>query len=244
MLIKYHAQVRRHVALMDKNLCACLILNENIVTTTAKAKRVQPKIEHFLSKALRQIREYPDRPAKALDYLQPPHKKELVPKIRNELVDRYADRNVGFTRIIRLEPRLGDDKAPMLAIELVDSAYEIKFWYMAKTIARLELQNISADSITSANVRKLTASSPERLAEFRNAVETCKQKFFDYDPATQTVTTERARENLANMPPDMEFHGGNRFDEFAKSKKYLTKPRARKNVATSIPPSPFLSASV
>lgn len=243
MLIKYHAQVARHVKLMDKNLCACLVRNENIVTTTAKAKRAQPKIERFLSKSLYQLRTYPDRPAEALNYLQPPDKKDVVPKIKGELAERYAGRSVGFTRIIRLEPRLGDDKASMLAIELVDSAYEIKFWFMAKTIARLELQKIPADSITSANVRKLTASSPERVAEFKKAVETCKQKFFDYDPETKTVTTERARKNLQNLPADIEFHGGKRFDEFARSKKYVTKPRLAKSQASSIPPSPFLQAT-
>ena len=75
-------------------------------------------------------------------------------KVLEEIVERYPKRQTGFTRIIKLEPRLGEDKAPMSVIELVDSNYEIKFWYTAKTVARLELQGIELDDLTELNIKK------------------------------------------------------------------------------------------
>lgn len=244
-LKKFDANVARHVKLMNKNLCANLIRHEYIVTGRTKAKRAQAKIERFLAKALHENRKLQDHPLserfasnKVLNYLQPPDKKEVGHKVIEELSKRYPERTHGFTRIIKLEPRLGEDKAPMSVLELVDTDFEIKFWYTAKIVARLELQNLPVDSLTQHNVEKLTQfriNGPER---FREAVEEAKVAFFKVDPETGAVTSEEAVSNLENKPSEIKYYTGD--VKFGASKKHAVKPRPAKPEA-AIPKSPFLA---
>ena len=138
-----------------------MIRHEYIVTTSAKAKAAQPYIEKFLANTIKQNKNYEAvtnledklKSIKALSYLQPPDRVECGLKMLDDIINRYPQRTHGFTRVIKLEPRLGDDKAPMSVIELVDSNYEIKLWYTAKTVARLELQGIELDDITELNIK-------------------------------------------------------------------------------------------
>ena len=173
---------------------------------------------------------------KALGYLQPPDKKELASKVLDDLSQRFTNRSHGFTRIIKLENRLGTDNAPMSVLELVDSNFEIKFWYTAKIVARLELQGLPLDGLTSHNMKNLTKSRKNGTARFREAVEECKELFFGYDAESGTIIDEAAKENLKNKP------SGKFYDQakdFAKSKKFPVKPRGERP-QVAIPKSPFL----
>lgn len=246
-LQKFHANVTRHVNLMDKNLCASVIRHEYIVTTRSKAKRAQVKVERFLADALQKNHTIKDkeimtrfRSNPALNYLQPPDKKEVGMKVIEELAGRYPRRQTGFTRVIKLEPRLGEDNAPMSVLELVDSDYEIKFWYTAKIVARLEIQDLALDDITKLNVEKLTKFRNDGENKFREAVETAKVEFFKYDSVTGVVADEEMAKNLKNVPQNLEFNGGELTGTLTKSKRFFTKPRsASKEV--QIPQSPFLT---
>ncbi|KAK6203004.1 ribosomal protein L17 [Scheffersomyces amazonensis] len=251
-LQKFHAQVARHNKSMMKNLCANLIRNEAIITTKSKAMKAQAKIEKFLHEALENERAFnakekpldiKDRLAinKAFRYLQPPDKEEVGSKIINELSKRYPNRKTGFTRIIKLERRLGDDKAPMALIELVDSPIEFKFWYQAKVVARLELQNLPLDDLTSHNVKKLTKERENGEEEFRNAVETCKREFFKYDTESKEFLDPEIEEQIKNIPTNLEYYGGDLVGKVLVSKKHPTKPRFKKEI--ELPPSPFLADS-
>ncbi|HEY3143182.1 MAG TPA: 50S ribosomal protein L17 [Acidimicrobiales bacterium] len=107
-----------HQKLMMANLAASLIAAEGIVTTEAKAKALRPIAEKLITKArrananpeveLHQIR-------LVVSYLGD---KEMTHKLFSEIGPRYADRNGGYTRILKLGPRQGDN-APMARIELV-----------------------------------------------------------------------------------------------------------------------------
>lgn len=244
-LQKFQSNVARHVKLMDKNLCASLIRHEHIVTTRAKAKRAQAKIEKFLSDTMHQQKQlqgdlaYKLENVTALKFLQPPDRAEIGSKVLDELVKRYPNRLTGFTRIIKLEPRLGEDKAPMSVLELVDSEYEIKFWYTAKIVARLQLQGLVLDDITQVNVDKLTKLRTNGVEIFEEAVKTCKETFFKNDPLTDEVTDVKIKKSLENKP-NLDFHGGSRVGEFTRSKKHPTIPRAERAVL-ELPKSPFLA---
>src|SRR6476660_8777541 len=101
-----------HQRLMMANLVSSLIAAEGIVTTEAKAKALRPVAEKVITKAkkggLHNHRQ-------VLSYL---NDKEIAAKLFDDVCPRYADRNGGYTRILKLGPRQGDN-APMARIELV-----------------------------------------------------------------------------------------------------------------------------
>ena len=91
-----------------------VIMNEAVVTTEARAKEVRKFVDKMItygkdgSLVARR---------KALAFLH--NDKAVVSKIFNELAPRYAERNGGYTRIIKLKERKGDD-ALTVRLELVD----------------------------------------------------------------------------------------------------------------------------
>ncbi len=107
-----------HQRLMMANLVASLVAAEGIVTTEAKAKALRPIAEKVITKA-RKAHLDPEsrlhRHRQVVSYLGD---KEMAAKLFDEIGPRYADRNGGYTRILKLGPRHGDN-APMARIELV-----------------------------------------------------------------------------------------------------------------------------
>ena len=97
---------------MMANLAASLIAAEGIVTTEAKAKALRPIAEKLITKAKK------GGPAPAPSVLSYLGDKEMAHKLVNEVAPRYAERPGGYTRILKLGPRQGDN-APMARIELV-----------------------------------------------------------------------------------------------------------------------------
>ena len=94
------------------NLVASLIAAEAIVTTEAKAKAMRPVAEKIITKAKkgglhnhRQI----------IAFLRD---QEIADKLMEDVGPRYADRPGGYTRILKMGTRYGDN-APMARIELV-----------------------------------------------------------------------------------------------------------------------------
>ena len=91
-----------------------VIMNEAVVTTEARAKEVRKFVDKMItygkdgSLVARR---------KALAFLH--NDKAVVSKIFNELAPRYAERNGGYTRIIKLTERKGDDPLTV-RLELVD----------------------------------------------------------------------------------------------------------------------------
>jgi large subunit ribosomal protein L17 len=101
-----------HQRLMMANLVASLIAAEGIVTTEAKAKALRPIAEKVITKAKKGGLH---RHRQVVSYL---NDKEIAAKLFDEIGPRYADRNGGYLRILKLGPRHGDN-APMAKIELV-----------------------------------------------------------------------------------------------------------------------------
>jgi large subunit ribosomal protein L17 len=101
-----------HQKAMMANLVASLVAAESIVTTEAKAKAVRPIAEKMITKAKkggihnrRQV----------VAFLRD---EEMAAKLFDEIGPRYADRPGGYTRILKLGSRPGDN-APQARIELV-----------------------------------------------------------------------------------------------------------------------------
>jgi len=97
---------------MMANLVASLIAAEGITTTAAKAKAVRPIAEKMITKARRGGVHNHRQVVKFLG------DREMASKLFEEIGPRYVDRPGGYTRIVKLGPRHGDN-APMVRIELV-----------------------------------------------------------------------------------------------------------------------------
>ncbi len=101
-----------HHKAMMANLVASLVAAEGIVTTVAKAKAVRPVAEKMITKAKKGG---VHRHRQVVSFLGD---KDMAHKLFEEIGPRYAERNGGYTRILKLGPRHGDN-APMARIELV-----------------------------------------------------------------------------------------------------------------------------
>ncbi len=101
-----------HQKAMLGNLVASLIAAEAIVTTEAKAKALRPVAEKMITKA-RAGGVHNQRQVVAFI-----RDKDMAHKLFSEIGPRYADRNGGYLRILKLGPRPGDN-APMARIEFV-----------------------------------------------------------------------------------------------------------------------------
>jgi len=96
-----------------RNLIVSVLRYEQIKTTEARAKEVRGMVEQIITLAKqgtlasrrRIISELPNEPL-------------VIDKLINEIAPKYADRNSGYTRIVKLGLRAGD-AAPMVQLELV-----------------------------------------------------------------------------------------------------------------------------
>jgi large subunit ribosomal protein L17 len=101
-----------HRKALFRNMVTSLLRTEKIVTTEAKAKEIRPIAEKMITLGKKSgLSSYRQALAFILD-------KAVTEKIFQELGPRYKERTGGYTRITKLEPRLGDS-APMVQLELV-----------------------------------------------------------------------------------------------------------------------------
>jgi large subunit ribosomal protein L17 len=98
---------------MLANLATSLFEHDRITTTEAKAKRLRPLAERLITFAKRG-----DLHARR-QVMTVIRDKEVVHKLFAEIGPKFATRPGGYTRIIKTNPRKGDN-APMAVIELVE----------------------------------------------------------------------------------------------------------------------------
>lgn len=102
-----------HRKAMLSNMASSLILHKRIITTVAKAKSLRKYVEPLLNKSKEDTMH---SRRLVFSYLQD---KGSVKELFDNVADKIATRNGGFTRIIRIGTRLGDN-ADMCMMELVD----------------------------------------------------------------------------------------------------------------------------
>ena len=102
-----------HRKSLYSNLAGALIEHGRIKTTQAKAKAVKPFAEQMITLGKRG-----DLHARRLA-LAELRSQDVVHQLFADVAPRFADRSGGYTRIVKLGPRLGD-AAEMVYLELVD----------------------------------------------------------------------------------------------------------------------------
>jgi large subunit ribosomal protein L17 len=101
-----------HREMLLRNLATSLFLYEKIVTTEAKAKELRKLAERMITLAKRQDLHARRQAAEVVS------DEKVLKKLFESIGGRYRDRNGGYTRITKLDYRMGDG-APLAAIELV-----------------------------------------------------------------------------------------------------------------------------
>lgn len=102
-----------HQKQMMAGLASDLFRHGRIRTTEAKAKTLRPYAEKLITKA-----KAGDLHARR-QVLSKLHDRDVTAYLFEDVAPRFAERNGGYTRILKLGPRAGDS-APMVIIELVD----------------------------------------------------------------------------------------------------------------------------
>jgi len=119
-----------HRKAMFANMAAALIEHEQIITTLPKAKEIRPIVEKLVTLGKRgDLHARRQAISKIRDDV-------MVRKLFDTIASRYADRNGGYTRIMKAVFRKGDN-APLAVIEFVDRDENARG---AKDFARLEAE--------------------------------------------------------------------------------------------------------
>jgi large subunit ribosomal protein L17 len=107
---------------LRRNLIKQFFTNERIRTTATKAAAIRGEAERMITVA-RKVKDSDDIEKVAARRLIVSrlgnNSNEVVKKLFDEIAPRFAERNGGYTRVLKLGPRFGD-KAEMVLLELVE----------------------------------------------------------------------------------------------------------------------------
>lgn len=126
-----------HRIALLRNMAAALIKHEQIVTTVPKAKELRPYVEKLITLAKKGgLSNRRLAQSRLMDETQ-------LAKLFDALADRYADRNGGYTRVIKAGYRKSD-MAPMAVIEFVDRDEDARGQDSGPVMAEEEFEDAAA----------------------------------------------------------------------------------------------------
>lgn len=121
-------RVTEHRIALLRNQATALLRHERIETTVPKAKELRPFVEHLITTAKHGVAAEAE-PAKSLHYrrmvMRDVADRDVVAKLFDAIAPRFASRNGGYTRLLRIGYRRGDS-AEVAQVELVGSEYNPK----------------------------------------------------------------------------------------------------------------------
>ena len=117
--VKKLGRTKPHRESMMANMAMSLIQHRMIKTTDAKAKALRPIVDRLITTAKKDTLASKRQVAKTI------HVKEVFKHFYAEVVPKFADRQSGFTRVMKLGVRRGDG-APISVVELLIEKPEVK----------------------------------------------------------------------------------------------------------------------
>lgn len=148
-----------HRKVMLSNMATSLILHKRIKTTVAKAKALRVYVEPIINRS----KDNTTHSRRVVfSYLQ---NKEAVTELFRTVADKVADRPGGYTRILKIGNRIGDN-AEMCYIELVDfNENMLKTVETKKTTTRRSRKSTSTTKETPAKKVAVKAEKPAEKVE-------------------------------------------------------------------------------
>jgi large subunit ribosomal protein L17 len=194
-----------HERLLLANLAAALFTHKSIQTTETKAKRLRPLAERLITFAKRGDLHARRRVLTII------HDKGVVHELFTEIAPLVADREGGYTRIVKTGYRKGDN-APMAVIELVLEPVSKKPASSKKSAARADVAaskpaaekpaaaEARADETTEDAPVDEAAETPE-VTEEVEATEVPVEETVDVEPEnTQAAAADEAAEDVKETP--------------------------------------------
>ena len=120
------SRVTEHRLALLRNQAQALLRHERIHTTVAKAKELRPFVERLITIAKRGLADDTDA-TRALNARRMVRRdladREVVTKLFETIAPRFESRPGGYTRLLRMGHRQGDD-AEVAQVELIGSEYD------------------------------------------------------------------------------------------------------------------------
>ena len=160
--VNHLGRTNSHRKAMMGNMATSLILHKRITTTLAKAKALRIYVEPIITKSKNDTTH---SRRTVFSYLQD---KETVTILFREIAEKIASRPGGYTRIIKMENRLGDN-AEMALIELVD--YNTVYGADAGKAEKKSTRRRGGKAKTGAEPVAKTAPAKEEIVEVAPVVE-------------------------------------------------------------------------
>lgn len=111
-------RTRAHYHALMNNLATSLLRHESIVTTLPKAKELRPLVEKIITLGKKGMDKETGDASRRLVFRNV-RQKDVLKKLFNDIAPRMANRNGGYTRIVKMGLR-ASDASPMAIIQLVD----------------------------------------------------------------------------------------------------------------------------
>jgi large subunit ribosomal protein L17 len=173
-----------HERLMLANLATSLFKHGRIQTTETKAKRLRPLAEQLITRAKRGDLHSRRR------VLTVVRDKDVVYTLFDEIAARFATRNGGYTRIVKIGPRKGD-AAPMAIIELVEELAVAEPAKPSKASARKAAKTEAVAALAGGDDEAPASSAPAAAAPAS-----------DEAPASAEASASASDEAPASKPAD------------------------------------------
>ena len=164
-----------HTKAMKRSLTAALLYNDRIKTIESRAKEIRPEVDRIITWAKKG-----DLHSRRLAIARLGGDKELVREIFEKVEQgMFADRNGGYTRIMKLGPRKGDG-APMVIMELCTEPVKKKAKktaepakaQKAKKVEEVEeIIDVEAEEVVEEVVEEAAAEVEEAVETAEEAVE-------------------------------------------------------------------------
>lgn len=179
-----------HRSAMLSNMASSLIMHKRINTTVAKAKALRKYIEPILTKSKT---DNTHSRRVVFSYLQD---KESVTELFNNIAEKIATRPGGYTRILKMGSRQGDN-AEMCIMELVDfNEFLLKEEGATKSKTRR-----SRRGSKSSNKETEPQEKKEETVEVE-AVEVSDESKVEDTDSTEDVTDENGGDNITDDPKE------------------------------------------
>jgi large subunit ribosomal protein L17 len=198
-----------HRTSMLANLCCSLIENGRIKTTLARARALRPTIEKIITLAKKAHLAHDT--GKKIHYrrlaISRLRSKTATKKLFDELVEQFATREGGYTRIYKLAlPRLGD-ASEMALIEFVEETASKKSKKKAKKSSQ---KSAPAKDEPKKETETDETSTPEATEVAKSDVETVTEDIQDEEIAEEESSSDAGEDNATeevNEQPEVEESG-------------------------------------